>query len=252
MMNHFASKLLLLILALAGLSSADAQTYSGSRKFDGVHKNELDGTLSGGYNVVTGAFFGESFTYTRHLTDRWSIHGAEQVQFLKWLFSTDVTGTYRLPVGKKSNLYIDGRFIYNRYQRWKMNETIANLSFQMEWNYVDLRTGISYKRYVMSGVHDKFGAYFTDDAYAEPLEMTLGIGVNIRERASRWNLGLFLRNYDQFYYDNWNINWGLRFHTTLTPQLKLYSEFNVRPAGNLSQVATRYETALKLGVHYVW
>ena len=27
-----------------------------------------------------------------------------------------------------------------------------------------------------------------------------------------WNIGLFFRNYDDFYYENWNINWGLNFY----------------------------------------
>ena len=43
----------------------------------------------------------------------------------------------------------------------------------------------------------------------------------------------------------------MRFHATLNPSMKLYSEFNVRPAGSLSQLATRYETSLKVGLHYV-
>ena len=34
--------------------------------------------------------------------------------------------------------------------------------------------------------------------------------------------------------------------------MKLYGEFDIRPAGSISQLATRYETSLKLGVKYVW
>ncbi len=251
MMKNAFQKLFPAILAILFYSVSSAQNYSGERRFDGHHENEVYGLLLGGYNTVTGAFVGESATYVRHLTDRWSIGCGEQVQCMKWLYSAEVMGTYRLPLGKKSNLYIDGLFIYNRYQRWKMNETIANLSFLLEWNYVDLRLGGSYIRYVMSGVKERFG-YFTDAAYSEPVAMTFGLGVNLLERASKWNLGIYLRNYDQFYYENWNINWGVRFLATLTPEMKLLGEFNVRPAGNLSQVATRYETSMKIGVRYVW
>jgi hypothetical protein len=43
----------------------------------------------------------------------------------------------------------------------------------------------------------------------------------------------------------------VRFHATLSPAMKVYGEFNVRPAGSMSQLATRYETSLKLGLHYV-
>ena len=34
--------------------------------------------------------------------------------------------------------------------------------------------------------------------------------------------------------------------------MKLFGEFNIRPAGSLSQLATRYETSLKLGLKYAW
>lgn len=44
---------------------AGAQTYSGSRAFDGEHRNVIDGTALAGFNVVTGWFVGESAAFTR-------------------------------------------------------------------------------------------------------------------------------------------------------------------------------------------
>ena len=130
---------LLFLLLSAG---AFAQTYSGVRQFDGEHRNVIDGTALGGFNVVTGWFIGESGTYVRHLTDRWSVSAGEQVQFFKQLYSVDVAGSYRLPLGK-TILYFDGRFLFNRYDRWNVNEPIVNLSAYWETNYVDLRLGES-------------------------------------------------------------------------------------------------------------
>ena len=34
--------------------------------------------------------------------------------------------------------------------------------------------------------------------------------------------------------------------------MKLFGEFNIRPAGSMSQLATRYETSGKLGIKYIW
>ena len=235
--------------ALLAASLAWGQTYSGSRAYDGEHRNIIDGTLLGGQNVVTGWFVGESAVYTRHLTDRWSVSAGEQVQLFKQHYSVDVMGTYRLPLGW-TNLYFDGRFLFSRYNRWKVNEPVVNLSAYWETNYVDLRLGWSLVSYHKLGVKEEYRDY-TTAGYTEPLVMTFGLGVNIRPRSNPWNLGLFFRNFDQFYYENWNINWGVRFHATLNPAMVLYSEFNVRPAGSISQLATRYETSLKLGLHYV-
>jgi hypothetical protein len=90
--------------------------------------------------------------------------------------------------------------------------------------------------------------------YTEPLTFTFGFGVNIRPRWYNWNLGLFFRNHDDFYYENWNINWGLHFYTPapFIKNTKLFGEFNIRPAGSMSQLASKYETSGKLGLKYVW
>jgi len=246
--------LFLILLLLQAATSASAQafiTYGGSRKFDGIHKNEIYGNLVYGGNVVTGRFFGEAASYTRHFTERWSITGGEQAQLLKQLYSLDLTGTYRIPF-KRSSLFFDARVAGNHYHQWDVNELLINTAAYWETNYVDLRFGVSFIHYHKHNVKEEYKSY-TDASYTEPPTLTVGLGINIRPRNNPWNLGLFIRNFDQFYYETWNINWGLRFHATLPwNDMKIYSEFNIRPAGSLSQLATRYETALKVGLKYAW
>lgn len=236
------------LFLLAG--TASAQTYCGPRQFDGVHKNEIHGFLAYGNNVVSGRFFTESARYTRHLTDRWSISGSQQIQFFKQQYSVDVMGTFRIPI-RRSNLYLDARILYNRWNQWHTNEFIFNISASYEWRYADIRWGWSLIQYNYHGMKAEYRSFSTN-LYTEPLVMTLGIGVNIRPRENWWNLGFFIRNYDAYYYENWNINWGLRGYARLTDTMRLYGEFNIRPAGSLSQLATRYETSLKVGLKYVW
>ena len=228
------------LLLLGGVASA--QTYSGSRAFDGVHKNEISGHLTGGYNVISNAFVGEAVTYTRHFTERWSIRAGQQLQLVKWLVSADVTGTYRLPL-RSCNLYFDARILNNLYASRHTDELCVHVSAMLETAHFDMRLGASYIGYVNVA---------NGGRYSELPTLTAGLGVNFLPRAHPWNIGLFLRNYDQYYYELWNLNMGLRFHCTLPWNvLRLFGEFNVRPAGTLSQLATPYETSLKLGLHYV-
>ena len=214
--------------------------YTGRHKFDGEHKNELSGYLMGGTNVVSGTFGGFEASYKRHLTDRWHVGADAQMQFGKQLYSIDVQGGYRLPIGW-SNFYIDGKAMFNRYNRWSTNEVVGNLSITWEMPYFYVRIGESLIHFQT----ENFG-------YTEPLTFTFGIGAQIRPRWNSWNLGIFFRNYDDFYYENWNINWGLNFYATLTKDMQLFGEFNVRPAGSISQLASKYETSGKLGLKYVW
>ena len=214
--------------------------FNGEHKYDGKHKNELSGYVMAGHNIVTGAFGGLEVSYKRHITDRWHVGVDAQSQFGKQQYSNDVQGGYRLPIGW-SDFYFVGKVMYNRYQRWRVNEIVANISITWEIPYFNLRIGESLIHYHTS----HFG-------YTEPLTFTFGTGVNIRPRWNSWNLGFFFRNYDDFYYENWNINWGLNFYASLTKQMKLFGEFNIRPAGSMSQLASKYETSGKLGIKYVW
>jgi hypothetical protein len=243
--------LLLLVLSCAGAFAQPSITYGGERKFDGVHQNEIYGNLIYGGNTVTGRFFGEAASYTRHFTERWSITAGEQAQFLKNVYSFDVMGTYRIPF-KRTSLYLDTRIADNIYHQWHVNEVLINASAYWETNYVDLRFGVSFIHFHKNDVKEQYQSY-TDASYTELPTLTVGFGVNIRPRNNPWNLGLYIRNFDQYYYENWNINWGLRFHATLPwNDIKIYSEFNIRPAGSMSQLATRYETSLRVGLKYAW
>jgi len=214
--------------------------YIGVHKYDGKHKNELAGYFMGGNNVVSRGFGGLSASYKRYLSDHWRVGADVQAQFGKQLYSNDVHGGYRLGWGW-SDFYLDGKVMYNRYNRWHTNEYIGNLSLTWETPYVFLRVGESY-------IHFKT----RDFGYTEPLTLTFGFGVNIRPRWSSWSLGLFFRNYDDTYYENWNINWGLDFFVRLYREIQLFGEFNVRPAGSMSQLASKYEASGKLGLKYVW
>ena len=195
-------------------------SFTGLHKYDGEHKNEISGYVMGGHNVVVGAFGGLEASYKRHFTDRWHAGADVQAQFSKQLYSVDVQGGY---------------------QRWGANEMIANLAVTWETPYIYLRVGESYIHY-----------HILDFGYTEPLTLTFGFGLNIRPRTNPWNIGLFFRNYDDFYYENWNINWGLDFYTPLVKDIQLFGELNIRPAGSMSQLASKYETSGKLGIKYVW
>ncbi len=235
----FLTRLLLCMAATLCLP-ATAQTFCGEHKYDGEHKNEVSGYIVGGRNVVTGVFGGMSASYKRHLTDRWSVEGDMQAQFGKQLYGAFVKGGYRLP-WKYFNFYFDGKMMYNRYHRFGTNEYTANISATVEAPYFEVTIGESAMWYRMLG-----------DGYNEPLTFTFGFGLNVRPRWNSWNIGLFFRNYDEYYYENWNINWGLRFNANLTKRMRLFGEFNIRPAGSMSQLASKYEFSQKFGLKYVW
>ena len=236
-MNKFTTVVLSMLMATAALHG---QVYSGDLKFDGEHKNEVSGYLEGGKNIVTRVFVGPAVSYTRHFTPRWSTEGAFEIPIGKGKYGIYAKGIYHLPL-RHFSIYFSGKLMYNRYTEYHTNEYAANLSALLQGSYFDINVGESFIRYTM-----------LESGYTEPLTLTFGMGVNIRHRANQWNLGLYIRNYDDFYYENWNINWGVRWHATLNEQMKLFGELNVRPAGSTSQLATRYETSMKVGVKYVW
>ncbi|HJE38316.1 MAG: hypothetical protein C7K11_05310 [Candidatus Amulumruptor caecigallinarius] len=230
-------------VALACIASgyqASAQTYIGDDAFDGTHKNEITGYLSAGSNIINGFFMGPAVEYKRHFTPRWSAMGATELQFNKQKYAVYGKGEYRLPLGR-FNFYFSGKVMYNRYQRSATNEWTCNLSARWEGSHFAITVGETLINYSLLG-----------SSYTEPLTFTFGAELNVMPRKHSWNIGLFFRNYDDFYYENWNINWGLAFKANLPLRLQLFGQFNIRPAGSMSQLASRYETSGKLGVKYVW
>ena len=219
---------------------ASAQVFCGEHKFDGTHKNEIEGYIQGGKNEIAGGFAGPVVSYKHHFTDRWFVSGSFQTLFGKQMYGLATQGGYRLPA-IYFNFYFMGKVMYNRYQKYNTNEWNLNVSVLWEAPYFEIMLGETFVRYIMS-----------NSGYSERHTPVFGIGANIRPRWNSWNIGLFFRNYDDFYFENWNINWGLRFNANLPASMKLFGELNIRPAGSISQLATKYETSLKLGLKYAW
>jgi hypothetical protein len=138
-------------------------------------------------------------------------------------------------------MFASGEYMFNHYHSYNTNENVANMSVRFERGYWDITLGGSFIGYNMMGDH-----------YTEPLTLTFGAHATLRPRTNNWNVGLLFRNYDDFYYENWNINWGLDGYYRLNPNWKLFCEFNIRPAGSMSQLASKYETTGKVGVIYRW
>ncbi|MBP5315199.1 MAG: hypothetical protein J6Y87_04965 [Muribaculaceae bacterium] len=235
---------LLFVLAMSAISGMAQASYIPYKTFDGEHKNEASGYIMYGNSVVCDRFGGLEGSYVRHLTPRWHVGGDMQMQFVKRLFSIDARGGYRLPI-KFGNVYFTGKIMFCDYAKWGFTEWDFNLSALWESAYVDLILGESIIHYHSRAWEMGFG-------YTEPLTLTFGIGANIRHRNNPWNVGIFFRNYDDFYYENWNINWGFRWYARLNEQFRLFGEFNVRPAGSMSQLASRYEGSMKVGLKYKW
>ena len=236
----------LVFLAIAFVSGWAQQTnsYIPYKTFDGEHKNEISAYTMAGDNVVTDFFMGLSASYTRHLTNRWHVGGDMQMQFGKQLFSVDVQGGYRLPV-KYGNIDFSAKVMYNYYHKFGFHEMAYNISATWESAYVDLRLG-------GSKIHYHSHVWGMGFGYTEPVLLTFGFGANIRHRNNPWNVGLFFRNYDDYYYENWNINWGIRWYAKVKDQWHLFGEFNIRPAGSMSQLASKYEGSVKVGLKYKW
>lgn len=229
---------LLLFIPIACL--AQTEVFCGENKYDGEHKNEIQGFGFFGDNNVSKFFGGIKATYVRHLTEYVDVMGTGGVQFNKDIYTVAVEARYRIPLGKP-NLYANARYLYNRYGKYELNEHNWNVGLTWEARYWDLRLGAYQTGFYSLGSH-----------YTEPVSMQMGVSINARPRENKWNVGFFVRNYDYYYYDNWNINWGFHWNANLTSRVKLYGEVNIRPAGSMSQLANKYEWNMKFGAKYAW
>ena len=229
----------LLLLALTA-GNALAQYYSGDHAFDGEHQNEASASVITGKNIITGPSIGNTVHYKHYFNNHWSVDGGLNAQYTKQLYGIKAKGEYHFKV-KSFHMFASAELLYNRYFKFKTNEIDGNISIRFERGYWDITLGESLINYTIGR-----------SGYTEPPTLTFGAHATLRPRTNDWNVGLLFRNYDDFYYENWNINWGLDFYYRFNPTWKLFGEFNVRPAGSMSQLASKYETTGKVGVIYRW
>ncbi len=229
------------LLVAVGVEAQETN-FCGATKYDSVHANEVVAYTQLGDNTITGFYYGATGLYTHHFNRHWALEGGANLQFKKQLYGLSARGIFHFSWTRHSDFFVSGKLMYNRYHAYDASECVANVSVNWQTSYFDMTLGESLIHFNSLG-----------SGYTEPLTLAFGIGANIRRRDNSWNLGLFFRNYDDFYYENWNINWGIRFYSPLPhTRLKLFGEINVRPAGSMSQLATKYETHIKLGIKHVW
>ena len=227
-------------MLIMSTGTAMAQYYSGEHTYDGENLNEASVSLVTGKNIITSASIGTTFHYKHYFNNHWSVDGGLNTQFSKQLYGIKARGEYHFQV-MAFHMFASAEALYNRYHKYNTNEIDGNISLRIERGYWDITLGETLINYTIG-----------ESGYTEPPTLTFGAHATLRPRSHHWNVGLLFRNYDDFYYENWNINWGLDFYYKFNPTWKLFGEFNVRPAGSMSQLASKYETTGKIGVIYRW
>lgn len=211
-------------------------------RFDGwSQKNEVWAYGQVGKNTISQFYQALNAFYTRSVTDRVSLMGGFELNSKKDGFGGLLAeASYKLPF-KHFSLIFSGRGVYNYYGKYDCNEYLFRLAVHAQSDHFDIVFGNSFLGYGQYG-----------SSVFEPITWSVGFGANIKKRTSNWNVGLFLKNYDYFIYENWNINFGIRGYYGLTPRVRLTAELLVRPAGNINQLAQKYDTSFKLGASYKW
>ena len=237
---YHLQRLILTVMLLFAASTALAQYYSGEHTFDGEHNNEVSLSVTTGKNIITGPCIGNTVHYKHYFNNHWSVDGGLNAQYTKQLYGFKAKGEYHFKV-KSFHMFASAELLYNRYFKFKTNEIDGNISIRFERGYWDITLGESLINYTIGR-----------SGYTELPTLTFGAHATLRHRTNPWNVGLLFRNYDDFYYENWNINWGVDYYYRFNPQWKMFGEFNIRPAGSMSQLASKYETTFKVGLIYRW
>ncbi|MEG1765055.1 MAG: hypothetical protein RR254_00165 [Muribaculaceae bacterium] len=207
-----------------------------------AEKNEVSGYIQFGDNIVQGFYAGINGFYKRQMSSRFDLTGGLS-------FSTKnpqgfggimADGTYRIPVNR-ANFLISNRLVYNYYGAFNMNEFLYRLAVTWQTRYVEFTLGNSFLTYFSLGSH-----------VFEPITWSVGFAAHLKPRECSWNIGLYIKNFDDFIYENYNINFGFDGRYRILKNWDIFGILMVRPAGSMNQLAVKYDTSFKLGVKYKW
>lgn len=205
--------------------------------------NEVKAYMTPGNSIVYNANIGFAGLYTRHLTDRVDVTGGIYFSTKRKFFfsSLNVAGSYRLPLTKSMNLYGMAKLNFTNYSEFHLKEYVYRLAVKFESNYFDLELGNSIFNYRSYGEH-----------LTEAYNPSFGLNLRFKKLSSSWYAGVFLRNFDDFYFENFNVIWGCNGYYKLNDKISFLGELDIQPAGNMSQLATKYAYYFKLGGIYKW
>lgn len=205
-------------------------------------KNEVKSYIQLGDNALHGFYGGFTGLYTRNFTERFDATGGLNLSTKNKMLLSGLSAEtrYRFSI-QKFNLYVSAKGVYNYHQISQMNELLFRLSATWESRYFHLTLGNSF-----------LGFFSHGSGVFEGITPTAGMGFTIRPKENKWNAGLFVRNYDDFIYENYNIMFGINGRLDVADRWRLFGEITARPAGSLNQLAMKYETFFKLGVTRVW
>lgn len=207
-----------------------------------VHKNEVMGYFQFGKNILNSYYGGFTGFYKRNFGKRVEVIGGLNLSTKNPNGFGGVSGEvlYRIPIGN-ANLKFTNKAMYNYYGQSEMNEFVDRIAAIWQTRYVELIFGNSFLTYWSLG-----------SSVFEPVTLTIGMSANLKPIENPWNVSMFIRNYDDFFVENFNINFGIKGYYDLLPQWRTFAELMVRPAGSMNQLAVKYETAFKFGVKYKW
>lgn len=205
--------------------------------------NEVMAYITPGSSTAYNGYCSFSGIYTRHLTDKLDVYGGLSFSTKRKHFFSSIAAhaKYRFHLYKSRNLYVMTGVNYTDYGEFHLNEYVWRIAAKFESTYFDFELGNCLFAYTSYGSHKT-------EAFTPSINMVL----RFRKLTAPWTVGVFLRNFDDFYYDNYNVNWGINGRMTINPKLTLMGELAVRPAGTMSQLATKYDAYLKLGAIYKW
>ena len=210
--------------------------------------NSLDARLLYGYNSTWENYGGLS-AYAKFKLPSNFVLSAGVSGLTSNVYNIAAQGEVLFPVKQAYLIYVTNQYLYRAFVSDNFQEFNAGLSVGFNMNYFGISLGNSFR--FMS----QFDTYTTEQIryIVEPFNLIYSIEGEFRKRDSDWNIGLRISNLRQFmmermYQPTFNV-YG--FYKVL-PNLKLYGEFGVEPAGIFNMAANSYDYYLQLGVQWLW
>lgn len=197
---------------------------------------DLGGSTLYGFNA------GLSGLYTRQMSGCLELTGGLNFSSKRPSFFNaalaDATLKWDLLGGK---IGLSNRVMYTHYSDSKMNDFLYRIAAQWNTRYFHVTLGNSF-----------IYTFSRSSSFFEYIIPAFGMYLTLKPSEHHWNVGAFIRNYDDFVYENYNVFLGIDGQYKLNNQWTLNAELTTAPAGTLSQLATAYRTFVKLGATYIW
>lgn len=203
---------------------------------------EVELFLDGG-NKSSSYYGAAAAMFATPIAKKWELAGGFKGTSEKTYHAT-ANSRYTFAQRERARYSVGATYLYSYYQPYSISHNALSLYLHGMWRkHWEVSLGLTTMLFSSKGITPIY----------EPLALYWGFGYHVKQIDHRWNIGLFIKNFDDFVLSrSHEIFYTVKGSYDITDHYKVSLSATTAPAGAFHLTEQIYNTYLRVSVCYKW